>query len=264
MPPAAPCRARPLPPREHSHEEDDDAAPLGQHVDGPVDARPGAERVGAVLGARRLPLQSGACFYEDINYGGRYFCTRVGDSNPRVPSNINDEISSIRLFGDAEVVVFRDDNMRGEIARVHQGVRDMRRSRFNDRLTSYVVQPRGYGNGNWGGDGNSGYNGTAATTAPVGNSGYNGMAATTIAAAAATTTTTAAPTAAARTGAAARAAAAGRCRRPNRWCGRATAVSSAATRTLGARGWVEQVMTNNWSQRQLEEALRNSAEGRSR
>ena len=111
---------------------------------------------------------SGACFYEDINYGGRYFCTRVGDSNPRVPSNINDEISSIRLFGDAEVVVFRDGDMRGEMRRFASGVRDMRNSGFNDRVTSYAVQPRGsrrqlgrrrYGGSNYGGGYNSGYNG---------------------------------------------------------------------------------------------------------
>ena len=63
---------------------------------------------------------SGACFYEDINYGGRYFCTRVGDSNPRVPSNINDEISSIRLFGDAEVIVVPRWQHAGRVARVHE------------------------------------------------------------------------------------------------------------------------------------------------
>ena len=43
--------------------------------------------------------EAGACFYEDINFGGRYFCTRVGEGNERVPSNLNDEISSIRLIG---------------------------------------------------------------------------------------------------------------------------------------------------------------------
>lgn len=206
---------------------------------------------------------SGACFYEDINFGGRYFCTRVGDNNPRVPSNINDEISSIRLFGDAEVIVFRDGNMRGESRVFASGVRDLRRAGFNDRLTSYVVQPRGYGNGNWGGynNGNGGYNGNSGGY--YGNNGqYNG----------------------ANNGGYYDRGRGGYTdnygRNPN-WNGRESnsrwtvpqaesMVRQAYRRVFGrdadpgARGWVEQVMTNNWSQRQLEEALRNTPEGRQR
>ena len=211
---------------------------------------------------------SGACFYEDINYGGRYFCTRVGDSNPRVPSNINDEISSIRLIGDAEVIAFRDGNMRGESRVFSNGVRDMRRAGFNDRLTSYVVQPRGYGGGNWGGSYNGSYNNGNYNSGAYNNGAYNNG------------------------------------RYDNRgyydrgrggydpnygstygrgstWGGRESnsrwtvpqaesMVRQGYRRVFGrdpdpgARGWVEQVMTHNWSQRQLEEALRNSPEGRQR
>ena len=197
--------------------------------------------------------ESGACFYEDINYGGRYFCTRVGDSNPRVPSNINDEISSIRLFGDAEVIVFRDGDMRGESRRFATGVRDMRNSGFNDRLTSYVVQPRGYGGGNWGttyGGGNGGYNSGGYYGSNRG--GYDGRNADVYG----------------------RGSSYGGSRDVDntRWTyPQAEAmVRQGYRRVLGrepdpaARGWVDEVVNNNWSQRQLEDALRRTAEGRSR
>jgi hypothetical protein len=200
---------------------------------------------------------SGACFYEDINYGGRYFCTRVGDNNPRVPSNVNDEISSIRLIGDAEVIAFRDGDMRGEKRVFSSGVPDLRRAGFNDRMTSYVVQPRGYAKGNWGGyNGNGGYNGDGGYNAKGryngsnnggyydrDGDGYNDNY-----------------------------------RRNPNWNGNSrwtvpqaeSMVRQGYRRVFGrdpdrgARGWVEQVLNNNWSQRQLEEALRNTPEGRQR
>jgi len=216
---------------------------------------------------------AGACFYEDIDYGGRYFCTRVGDSNPRVPSNINDEISSIRLFGNAEVIAFRDDNLRGESRVFSSGVRDLRRAGFNDRLTSYTVQPRGYASGNWGGyNGNNGYNngGYNGNGAYNGNGGYNGTSGYN----------------GSNGGAYDRGRGGyndnyGSNGRGSGWGGRESnsrwTVPQAETMVRqgyrrifgrdpdpGARGWVEQVMTNNWSQRQLEEALRNTPEGRRR
>ena len=56
--------------------------------------------------------RSGVCFYEDINYGGRYFCADAGTSTSQVSSGDNDEISSIRLFGNAVTTVYRDPNLR--------------------------------------------------------------------------------------------------------------------------------------------------------
>ena len=206
---------------------------------------------------------SGACFYEDINFGGRYFCTRVGDSNPRVPSNINDEISSIRLFGDAEIVVFRDGDMRGEARLFTRSVRDLRSTGFNDRLTSYAVQPRGYG-GNWGGaygpgaygagGYGGGYNGSYNSGGSYdrrrdgyeGNYGgaYDGRGSN---------------WGSGREGA-------------SRWTyPQAEAMVRQGYRRVlgrepdpGARSWVNEVMKNNWSQRQLEDALRESPEARNR
>lgn len=207
--------------------------------------------------------EAGACFYEDINFGGRYFCTRVGEGSERVPSRLNDEISSIRIIGPAEVIVFRDGSMRGEARRFTTAVRDLRNSGFNDRLTSYVVQPRGYGDQRgYGSDryGNGGYgNPSYGYGYPGGSYGYpNGGY--------------------------------GDGRYDNgrydqgrydsgryngggsRWTYQqaATMVQQAYRRVFGrepdrdARPWVDEVLKNNWSQRQLEQALRNTPEGRGR
>jgi len=40
--------------------------------------------------------RSGACFYEDINFNGRYFCTAAGADAAEVPNGVNDRISSVR------------------------------------------------------------------------------------------------------------------------------------------------------------------------
>jgi hypothetical protein len=203
---------------------------------------------------------SGACFYEDINYGGRYFCTRVGDDNPRVSSGINDEISSIRLFGSTEVIIFRDPNMRGDTRRFTSGVRDLRNAGFNDRLSSYVVQSRGYngnyggayGGGGYGGGGhgggyNGGYNGGGS-----GGGGYNGGYG----------------------GAYGGGSHWGSANQHggSRWTYQQAEnmVRQAYRRVFGrepdpaARPWVNEVLKNNWSQRQLEDALRDTPEGRQR
>jgi hypothetical protein len=49
-------------------------------------------------GRDRLPNQ-GACFYEDVNFRGSYFCVRQGDRLASLPRGFNDRISSIRSSG---------------------------------------------------------------------------------------------------------------------------------------------------------------------
>ena len=87
--------------------------------------------------------RSGACFYEDINYGGRYFCTSEGASAPQVSPGDNDEISSIRLFGNAVATVYRDPNFRGQSRVINSSVSDLRGMGFNDRISSYEVGTSG-------------------------------------------------------------------------------------------------------------------------
>lgn len=208
----------------------------------------------------RPPLpRSGACFYRDINFRGDYFCTAVGDAEPRVPRGVNDEISSIRLFGNAEVVIYKDGNMRGDARRFTTSVRDLRYAGFNDRLTSYEVRPRGYG-GNYGGAyGGGGYNGGG-----YGNGGYNGGYD---------------PGPGGGYGGGYGGAYGGGSHwgsanhgNGSRWTYRQAEqmVRQAYRRVFrrepdpAARPWVDEVLKNNWSQRQLEDALRETPEGRRR
>src|SRR5262249_44883120 len=93
----------------------------------------------------------GACFYERTNFGGQYFCVNVGESQVRVPAGINDRISSIRLFGTAEVVVYPDANYHGKSVRFDTNISDLREVGWNDKISSFSVGRRGYGGvGNWG------------------------------------------------------------------------------------------------------------------
>jgi Peptidase inhibitor family I36 len=82
---------------------------------------------------------SGACFFENVGYRGDYFCVGVG----RVPDGMNDRISSIRVFGRADVTVFRDARFVGGSARFDRSVRDLRGEGWNDRISSLRVQIAG-------------------------------------------------------------------------------------------------------------------------
>ena len=117
-------------------------------------------------GRERAPNQ-GACFYEDSNYRGNYFCVRQGDRLDSLPSGMGDKISSVRVMGAAEVTVFRDSRLRGRSARFIGDVRDLKGEGWNDQISSIEVRNGrdystygGYGNngayGNNGGYGNNG------------------------------------------------------------------------------------------------------------
>jgi hypothetical protein len=88
---------------------------------------------------REAAPRSGICFYEDINFNGRYFCSPVGAVTEGVPSGMNDRISSARVFGNAVATVYRDPNLRGQAKVIDYDIADMRRMGFNDRVSSYVV-----------------------------------------------------------------------------------------------------------------------------
>jgi hypothetical protein len=90
-------------------------------------------------GRERTP-RDGACFYEDADYRGDYFCARAGDSIFSLPSDINDRISSIRIFGGAQVTVFSGERLTGRSARFDQDVRNLRRGPWNDRISSFEVR----------------------------------------------------------------------------------------------------------------------------
>src|SRR6185295_18440457 len=78
-------------------------------------------------GRERVPNQR-SCFYEDVNFRGNYFCVRQGDRLP-----------SLRVFGSAEVTVFRDANRRGRSARFIDDVRNLKGEGWNDQISSVEV-----------------------------------------------------------------------------------------------------------------------------
>jgi hypothetical protein len=106
-------------------------------------------------GRERVPNE-GACFYEDANFRGDYFCVRQGDRLPSLPSGMSDKISSVRVLGSSEVTVFRDSGMRGRSARFIDDVRNLKGEGWNDQISSIdVTSGRDYtGFGGWGRNGN--------------------------------------------------------------------------------------------------------------
>jgi len=93
--------------------------------------------------------RDGVCFYQDPDYRGDYFCIRAGEDLRSLPSGMNDRISSLRVFGRAEVVVFKDDGYGGRSARFDGDVRDLKLDIWNDRISSVQVRS-GSGSGDRG------------------------------------------------------------------------------------------------------------------
>ena len=98
--------------------------------------------------------RDGACFYRDAGFRGDYFCIRAGEDIPYIPGGLNDEISSIRTFGRAEVTVYKDRRFSGRSERFGRDVFNLRNEGWNDRLSSlrvdrgrggYGRDDRGYG-----------------------------------------------------------------------------------------------------------------------
>jgi hypothetical protein len=91
--------------------------------------------------------REGVCFFKDPNFKGEYFCAGVGDSMGRVPDDMNDRISSIRVFGRSEVTVFRDQRFGGNSARFRGNINDLKGEGWDDRISSFRVLPSQSGGG---------------------------------------------------------------------------------------------------------------------
>ena len=91
--------------------------------------------------------RQGACFYQDINYRGSYFCLGAGEELTSMPSGANDKVSSIRVFGGVSLTVYRDPRFQGEALRFDSDVRDLQREDFNDEISSIEVERRAAGRG---------------------------------------------------------------------------------------------------------------------
>jgi hypothetical protein len=93
-------------------------------------------------GREQVP-QAGACFYEDKNFEGRYFCVAPGEEVRQVPNDMRGRISSVRMVGPHEVTVFQDNDMRGRSTHLVGDVPDLRREGWNDQISSIVVAAAG-------------------------------------------------------------------------------------------------------------------------
>jgi hypothetical protein len=88
---------------------------------------------------RSLPRE-GACFYQDAHFQGASFCVETGQDLESLPWSTNDRVSSIRLIGDAEVMVYQDYRYAGIARRFTHDVQDLASVGFNDQISS--VQTR--------------------------------------------------------------------------------------------------------------------------
>jgi len=98
------------------------------------------------FGASGNEPQNGACFYLDADYRGEKYCVNSGESQQHLGEPYNDKISSIRIFGRAEVTVYHDENFNGSRQTFRQDVPNLRDLRdWNDRITSFQVAGGQYG-----------------------------------------------------------------------------------------------------------------------
>ncbi|HZT77651.1 MAG TPA: peptidase inhibitor family I36 protein [Vicinamibacterales bacterium] len=84
--------------------------------------------------------RDGVCFFEDRDFKGEYFCVGAGEDVSAVPREMNDKISSIKIFGRAEAIVFRDVRFQGNSSRFGFDVSDLRREGWNDTISSIRVR----------------------------------------------------------------------------------------------------------------------------
>jgi hypothetical protein len=91
-------------------------------------------------GHERTPSE-GACFYKDADFHGDYFCVAAGNGLTSIPSGLNDQISSIRMYGRTEVLVYRDRNYDGRSSRFTREVRNLKDENWNDSISSLQVRP---------------------------------------------------------------------------------------------------------------------------
>jgi Peptidase inhibitor family I36 len=102
-------------------------------------------------GYGRTP-RDGACFYKDADFRGEYFCVDAGRSLNSIGEDMNDEISSVRIFGRAEVTVHKDPHFNGRTNRFTSDVRNLKNAGWNDTISSIDVR-RGAGSDGGGSSG---------------------------------------------------------------------------------------------------------------
>lgn len=88
------------------------------------------------------PSRGRACFYQDRNFGGQVFCLNVGDRAPYLKAyGWNDNISSIRIEGNATAVVYADSYNQGPSLTITRDVWNLREygDFWNDRISAIEI-----------------------------------------------------------------------------------------------------------------------------
>ncbi len=104
------------------------------------------------------------CFYTDMNYRGENFCVSGNESLQSVGDRYNDKISSIRIFGRAEVTVYENSNFNGSRRTISQDVPTL--GTWSDRITSFQVSGERQYEGQYGGSSRAQYGGQGSGSEP--------------------------------------------------------------------------------------------------
>ena len=89
-------------------------------------------------GSREMP-RSGVCLFKDPNFHGDYFCIESGDSRRKLPYDMRDKVSSMRMLGNVNVQVFTDERFKGASGHFLTDVRNLKHQGWNDKISSVRV-----------------------------------------------------------------------------------------------------------------------------
>lgn len=103
-----------------------------------VEAKDRDDRGQKRWGSEAMP-RNGVCFFEDSNFRGRYFCVDSNDDLGKLPRDMRDRISSLRVLGNVAAVVFKGEKFKGPSARFLTDVRDLKKQGWNDQISSIRV-----------------------------------------------------------------------------------------------------------------------------
>ena len=78
------------------------------------------------------------CFYKSANFKGASFCVEPGDTDDSLSGSWDDNISSIEVLGDAEVMVCRNEDLSGACAEFTSSKAYLP-SPLDNRISSYEV-----------------------------------------------------------------------------------------------------------------------------
>ena len=78
------------------------------------------------------------CFYKGLNYTGSSFCVEPGDADYGLTGSWDDNISSIKVYGEAEVTVCSDEDLDGICANISSSKKSLPGA-LDDEISSYEV-----------------------------------------------------------------------------------------------------------------------------